>query len=142
MSCQRRENTPRSCGFHFPLSSLTISLSIFPSSPPLPCSPPPSPSPPASRHAGTQARTPTTQRPDHTKHQQSVEDQAPYREHINSAACGTLTYPPAPLPSASTRAPHLHIHKKALRRLAGSWLALPHQQTTPSPKPHPHAPPS
>lgn len=71
----------------------------------------------------------TKQRQDHTKRQQSVEDQAPYGEHINNKACGTH----------SRRAPsHLHMPLICIFTKRPLWLS-PHQQN-PSPQPHQHTP--
>lgn len=57
----------------------------------------------------------TKQRQDHTKHWQSVEDQAPYGERINSKACGTH----------SRRAPsHLHVPLICIFTKRPLWLSL------------------
>lgn len=75
-------------------------------------------------------RTPQTkQQRDHTKRRQSVENQAPYREHINNKACGTHL----------RRAPsHLHVPLIYIFTKRPLWLS-PHQQK-PSPQPHQHTP--
>lgn len=66
----------------------------------------------------------TKQRQDHTKRQQSVEDQAPYGEHINSKACGTH----------SCRAPsHLQLPPSTYSQRGPS--AVPSSADT-SPQPH------
>lgn len=63
----------------------------------------------------------TKPRQDHTKRRQSVEDQAPYGEHINNKACGTH----------SRRAPsHLHMPLICIFTKRPLWLS-PHQQTPP-----------
>lgn len=57
----------------------------------------------------------TKQLQDHTKRRQSVEDQAPYGEHINSKACGTHSH----------RTPsHLHMPLICIFTKRPLWLSL------------------
>lgn len=70
----------------------------------------------------------TKQRQDHTKRRQSVEDQAPYGEHINNKACGAHSH----------RAPsHLHMPLICISIKRPLWLSL---ISNPSPQPHQHTP--
>lgn len=55
----------------------------------------------------------TKQLQDHTKRRQSVEDQAPYGEHINSKACGTHSHPS-----------HLHMPLICIFTKRPLWLSL------------------
>lgn len=116
---------PKLLHHFFPSFSLTVFF--YPFFPPLVS---PSPAPLFSFLYLCQWMPQTKQQRDHTKRWQSVEDQAPYGEHINSKACGTH------LRRASS---HLHMPLICIFTKKKAPLAFPHQQN-PSPRPHQHTP--
>lgn len=71
----------------------------------------------------------TKQRQDHTKRLQSVEDQAPYGEHINSKACGT-----------HSRRASSHLHMPLICIFTKKGPSGFPSSANPSPRPHQHTP--